>query len=120
MTDLEVKSMIAACRGFYRAITELDQVAAPHGSDLQREAYTTCGRLQKTLDAAIREWSDWSTDPAENGPKLRECAANGSGKLPEWSTVKTREDCDIYTVENESGLGPDCLAAKTKYEAVPR
>ncbi len=119
-SETEIRSMIVTCRGFYRAITELDNVAAPHGSELQRDAHRFTGILQKTLDAALRDWSDGSTDPEENGPKLVECKGNGSGPWDDWSNAATREQCDVYAVENEAGLCPDCLAAALKYAEVSR
>ncbi len=117
----ETKTMIMTCRGIYRAITELDNVAAPRGeNDLQREAHKYTGILQKALDESLKYWNDGSTDESENGPQLVQCAGNGSGKIQEWSTAATRENCDVYTVANESGLCDDCLAAALKYAGVSR
>ncbi len=121
MSETEIRSMIVTCRGFYRAITELDNVAAPHSElDLQREAYKACGTLQKTLDAALEDWNSGSYDESENGPQIVECKGNGSGEYQEWSTATARERCDVYTVANESGLCGDCLAAALKYAGVSR
>lgn len=117
----EIKRMISTCRGLYRAITELDNVAAPHSEcELQRDAYKACGTLQKTLDAALKDWNSGSYEESENGPQIVECKGNGSGEYQEWSTVATRERCDVYTVANDSGLCDDCLAAALKYAGVSR
>jgi len=116
----ETKTMIMTCRGIYRAITELDNVAAPHGTDIQREAFRFCGILQNALESELSAWSGGSLDPEENGPKLIECKGNGSGQYQDWSTAATRENCDVYTVENESGLCDDCLVAALKHAGVAR
>lgn len=115
-TASEIKTMIATCRGIYRAITELDQVAAPRGAnELQRDAFRACGDLQKKLDAALADWNLESELPTDD---IVECDGNGSGKYAEWSTSATRENCDTYTLRNDSGLCNDCLAASLKYGGV--
>lgn len=118
-TASEIKTMIMTCRGIYRAITELDNVAAQHGAnELQRDAYKAIGALTKTLDAALRDWNSGSFDESENGPQIVECKGNGAGPWQDWSNEATRERCDVYTVANESGLCNDCLAASLKHAGV--
>lgn len=111
-TQKETEAMILACAGFYRAITELDNVARPHHPtvDLEREAHKATGILQKALDAALKDWNEGSYDESENGPKIIECKGNGSGPYLPFRT----EQCESYTID-PAGLCPSCATAKAKH-----
>jgi hypothetical protein len=88
-TDTEI--FVETCAGIYRAITELDQVARPHGGDdLQREAWKATGALQKTLDTAIKYWNE-----ERELPRISLCASVGNFYLT--------DKCDIYAAGLATG-----------------
>jgi hypothetical protein len=109
-TKTELQIFIETAAGFWRAIGELDQVAARHGGDdLQREAYKHCGTLQKALDVAIR---DWNGELDSEHPAVSVCVSQT--RCVPWKT----EACEIYTVlASPDSYCPTCASAKAADEA---
>jgi hypothetical protein len=96
-----VEVFTEACAAFYRAISELDQVAVPRGGDLQHEAYKATGALQKTLDAAVKDWNG-----EEELPPVSLCA--GADSWESWAAK-----CEKYAAGLEpGGYCTECLLAK--------
>jgi hypothetical protein len=104
ITKTELQIFIETAAGFWRAIGELDQVAAPHGGDdLQREAHKAYGALKKTLDTAIRNWNDMGTSEY---PPIAQCAS--AAHYVPWKT----DACEIYIAG--PGTGGYCEACWTR------
>jgi hypothetical protein len=103
---------IETAAGFYRAITELDNVAAPHGSDLQRKAHSFTGKLQHDLDYEIEMWNE-EGDPEH--PRLALCAG-----VESWEPWAKRDKCDVYVVVHGGPMCQSCTAQKARWEADER
>jgi hypothetical protein len=104
-TQTELQMFIETAAGFWRAIGELDQVAANviGSDDLQREAHSAGQKLQKTLDTAIRDWNGMLDS---EHPPVSLCRSQ-SHYVP-WQT----DACEIYIAG--PGTGGYCEACWTR------
>jgi hypothetical protein len=109
----ELQIQIDTAAGFYRAITELDNVAATHGNDLQRAALEAVRTLQKTLNKNIANWNgELGDDDQPLNPQLTLCAG-----VESWEPWARREKCDVYIVTTGGPMCQECTARKARYDA---